>query len=362
MKQLISFLIKSKTDPKDILYFSFDSFKEDIFKLIKEYEIIRKKAITTGKIYFFFDEIQKVYDWQSKIKLIYDNYPNIKIIVSGSTLRSRKKESLAGRIFEYFIKPLSFKEFLVFSNNSNLLDSNIDSLFVDKYRIYLTRQFPDLAINSSLSSSDYVTTIIKKVIYEDSLLYLPDVDVDLLLSIFKIILKDPGQIINYNDLAKDLGCDRKTVSKYMDFLIGSSLVRKIYNFSNNSRKEEKKAKKFYPFCTTLISFVSKTVLESKIIETDVAFQLNAEYFWDNRGVNEIDFILLNSSEKKTGVEVKYRNQISLDDLNNFKLKQVLKLKLDKRYLITKEDFTIDFDTKKENINVLPYYLVWRDFK
>lgn len=362
MKQLISFLIKSKTDPKDVLYFSFDSFKEDIFKLIKEYEIIRKKPITTGKIYFFFDEIQKVYDWQSKIKLIYDNYPNIKIIVSGSTLRSSKKESLAGRIFEYFIKPLSFKEFLVFSNNSNLLDSNIDSLFVDKYRIYLTRQFPDLAINSSLSSSDYVTTIIKKVIYEDSLLYLPDVDVDLLLSVFKIILKDPGQIINYNDLAKDLGCGRKTVSKYMDFLIGSSLVRKIYNFSNNSRKEEKKAKKFYPFCTTLISFVSKTVLESKIIETDVAFQLNAEYFWDNRRVNEIDFILLNSSEKKTGVEVKYRNQISLDDLNNFKLKQVLKLKLDKRYLITKEDFTIDFDTKKENVNVLPYYLVWRDFK
>lgn len=90
--------------------------------------------------------------------------------------------------------------------------------------------------------------------------------------------------------------------------------------------------------------------------------MNAEYFWDNRGVNEIDFILLNSSEKKIGVEVKYRNQISLDDLNNFKLKQVLKLKLDKRYLITKEDFTIDFDTKKENVNVLPYYLVWRDFK
>jgi predicted AAA+ superfamily ATPase len=34
------------------------------------------------KFYIFFDEIQKVPDWQSKIKVYYDMYPNIKFILT----------------------------------------------------------------------------------------------------------------------------------------------------------------------------------------------------------------------------------------------------------------------------------------
>ncbi len=363
IKQLINYLIKKNINVKDILYFSYDDFKEDIFKLIKEYEIIRGKEITDGKMYFFFDEIQKINDWQSKIKLICDNYPNIKIVVSGSTLNQSKKESLAGRIIEYFLKPLSFREYLIFSNSHNLLNVEIDDLYITKYKTYLKRQYPDLAIDNTLDSKDYVTTIIKKTIYEDSQIYLKDVDIEILSNILKVILRDPGQIINYTDLAKDFNIDRKTISEYIAYLINSGLIRKVYNFSNNARKIEKTAKKFYPFCTTLISFILNNPNESKFIETDVAFQLNAEFFWDNRGVNEIDFIVYNESNSlKIGVEVKYRNQITIKDIQNFKLKPVQNLDFDKKYLIVKENTKCNFDSKKEKIVVLPYYLIWKYFK
>ncbi len=362
IKQLITYLINKKINVKDIFYFSYDDFKEDIFKLIKEYEVIRKKSINDGEIFFFFDEIQKISNWQEKIKIIYDNYPNIKIVVSGSTLRTSKKESLAGRIYEYFVPQLSFKEYLYFSNNSNLLNAIYDDAFIDQYQIYLKRQYPELAINNVIESKDYVTTIIKKVIYEDSIKYYPDMDIEILLSLLKIILKDPGQIIDYVDLANELGTDRKAISKYLDYLINSGLVRKTYHFSNNARKVEKMSKKFYPFCTTLISFVNDNPNESKLIETDVAFQLNAEYFWDDKGTREVDFIIFDDiSSKKIGVEVKYRNQITAKDINNFKLKAIEKLSLDKKYLIIKDGSIIDFDPKKENIILLKYYLVWRDF-
>ncbi len=362
IKQLINYLINNKINVKDIFYFSYDDFTEDIFKLLKEYEIIRGKSIDSGKLYFFFDEIQKIYNWQEKVKIIYDNYPNIKLIVSGSTLRVSKKESLAGRIFEYFVPQLSFKEYLVFSNNENLLKAVYDDAFIEQYKIYLKRQYPQLAINSSIESKDYVTTIIKKIIFEDSEKYILDVDIDILLSILKVILKDPGQIINYNDLAKDFGTDRNKISKYIDYLVNSGLIRKVYNFSNNARKVEKSSKKFYPYCTTLISFVTNNPNESKFIEADVAFQLNAEYFWNNRGVNEIDFISYDQiTSKKIGVEVKYKNQITYKEIKNFKLKAVQKLELNKNYLIVKENSKIDFDSKKENINILKYYLIWRDF-
>lgn len=363
IKQLIDYLINNKISPIDIFYFSYDDFKEDIFKLLKEYEIIRAKSLNLGKIYFFFDEVQKINNWQEKIKIIYDTYPNIKIIVSGSTLRSSKKESLAGRIFEFFIPPLNFLEYLKFSNNLSILDSKIDDILVDYYKIYLNRQYPELAINNTINSGDYITNIIKKVIYQDAIKYISDVDVELLLSIFKIILKDPGQIINYNDLANDFGKDRKIVSEYIGYLVNSGLVRKIYNFSKNPRKIEIRSKKFYPFCTTLISFINDLPDVSKIIETDVAFQLNAEYFWDNKGVNEIDFIIYDSKKsKKIGVEVKYRNLVVKKDINNFRLKEAINLKLDKVCLVVKENSKINFDYKEEGVYLNKYYLLWRDFK
>ncbi len=362
IKQLIKNLIDNNVAPEDILYFSFDDFKEDIFKLIKEYEIIRKKSLNEGKVYLFFDEIQKLNNWQEKIKIIYDNYINIKIVVSGSTLRSSKKESLAGRIFEYFIAPLNFKEYLFFSNNATVIDNKIDDVFLNHYKSYLKRQYPELALDYSIDTKQYMLNIIKKVIFEDSEKYVKNVNTEILYSIFRIISKDPGQIINNSDLSKDLGTNRKDITKYLTYLCNSGLIRKIYHFSNNARKTEQKSKKFYPFCTTLIYFIDDSPNESKLIETDVAFQINAEYFWDNRGVNEIDFIWHDSkSSKKIGVEVKYRNQITLQDINNFKLKQVQKLKLYKKYLIIRDGSIINFDANKENINLIKYYLVWRDF-
>lgn len=362
IKQLIKYLIDNNIPSEDIFYFSFDDFKDNIFKLIKEFETIRKKSLNEGKIYFFFDEIQKLYNWQDKLKIIYDNYPNIKIVVSGSTLRISKKESLAGRIFEYFVSPLSFKEYLFFSNNTSLIDTKIDDVFLSHYKIYLKRQYPELALDSSIDTKQYMLNIIKKVIFEDSEKYIKNVDTEILYSIFKIIIKDPGQIINNIDLAKDLSTNRKDITKYLAYLGNSGLIRKVYQFSTNARKTEQKSKKFYPFCTTLIYFIDDSPNESKLIETDVAFQINASYFWNNKGLNEIDFILYDDlSSRKIGVEVKYRRQITLSDIINFKLKQIQKLNLDKKYLIIRDDSVINFDTNKENISLIKYYLIWRDF-
>ena len=188
MKQLIDLLVSKKINNKDILYFSFDKYDKKILDLLKEYEVIRKKSLRDGKVYLFLDEIQRIKDWQVDVKIIYDNYPNIKIIISGSTLRVSKKESLAGRIFEYFIKPLSFTEYLIFSDNESLIGSEYDESFLSEYNIYLFRQYPDLAINRNLDTKKYISTIIQKIVYEDSEKYVKNVDKDLLHNILNIIL------------------------------------------------------------------------------------------------------------------------------------------------------------------------------
>ena len=354
IKQLMDSLLNSKVSSKDIFYFSFDDFYLEPIKVIKEYEQLRGKSLRDGKMYFFFDEVQKIKDWQTQIKIIYDNYSNIKIIISGSTLRQNKKESLAGRILEYFINYLSFEEFELFSNNTKILSSEIDDVFISEYNLYLSRQYPELTINRILVPKEYIYTIVKKVIFEDSEKFIENVDKDLLHKIFNIVLRNPGQIIDYSDLAKDLGSNRKIISNYIDFLINSSIVRKVYNFSNNARKIESSSRKFYPFCTSLISYMSENSEMSKIIETDVAFQLNAEYFW-NKDNEEIDFII--DSKKRMGLEVKYKLSIDTKDIKTFNSKEFEKLHIVDKIIIIRDNSKLFFDTKE--IIPIKYYTLWK---
>jgi uncharacterized protein len=358
IKQLINYLIEKKVPSTNIFYFSFDKLDKKILDTLKDYEELSGISLRDEKTYLFFDEIQKIKDWQSDIKIIYDNYPNIKLVVSGSTLRVSKKESLAGRLVDFFVNPLSFEEYLIFSGKEKLLDSGMDYIFEKEYNNYLFRQYPDIVLNKDIDSKQYLLLILQKVIFEDSEKYIKNVDKDILYKICMVILRDPGEIINYSDLSKDLGVKRGEVSKYIDFLVNSSIIRKIYNFSNNSRKLEIKSKKFYPYCTSLTRAITDNPDMSKIIETDVCFQLDAKYFLNNKGKEEIDFLLIDPiTSKKIGVEVKYRNLITNKDTNAFKSVIVKKLNLSKKIIIVKAESKLDFNTKE--IIPIKYFSIFR---
>ncbi len=359
LKQLINYLIQNNIKPKNIFYFSFDKLDKKILDTIKDYEELSGISLRDEKTYLFFDEIQKIKDWQSDIKIIYDNYPNTKIIVSGSTLRTSKKESLAGRIIDFFIKPLSFEEYLIFSGKEKLLDSDIDSVFEKEYNAYLFRQYPDIVLNRDIDSKQYISLILQKIIFEDSEKYIANVDKDILYKICMIIFRDPGQIINYSDLSKDLGVKRSIISKYIGFLINSGIIKKVYNYSNNTRKLEIKSKKFYPYCTTLTRAITDNPDMSKIIETDVCFQLDVKYFFNNKSKEELDFLLIDPlTSKKIGVEVKYRNLITNKDVSAFRSVIVKKLNLDKMIIIVKAESKLDFNTKE--IRPIRYFVLFKN--
>src|SRR3990167_2302229 len=115
--------LSSGFNPHNIFFFSFDDFKgSSLRELVEEYERVHNKKLSDERFLFLFDEIQKIDNWQEQIKVIYDLYKNnIKIIVSGSEslfIRKKFKESLAGRIFEFRIDTLTFKEFIKFKGVS----------------------------------------------------------------------------------------------------------------------------------------------------------------------------------------------------------------------------------------------------
>lgn len=123
--QLINQLIEQNIDPFRILYFTFDEEKPDLDALFETFTLQTGLDYKEEKLFVFLDEIQKLEDFQNKIKVYYDLYPHLKFFLSGSSSLFLKKigqESLAGRIFSFFLPPLDFEEYLLFKNKSELLE------------------------------------------------------------------------------------------------------------------------------------------------------------------------------------------------------------------------------------------------
>lgn len=145
LKLLINKLLKNCNTIR-ICYFSFD-LSEDIKprELIKIYsEEILKEAYSEykQKVYFFFDEIQKIKNWGNQIKSIKDRELKIKFIITGSSSMNITKgagESLAGRINIHRLKPFSFKEYLRYKKIKTP-DLSIENITypenASKYRIH----------------------------------------------------------------------------------------------------------------------------------------------------------------------------------------------------------------------------------
>jgi len=116
MHQPIECLLDQGVDRYHVLYFSFDEVRQEPDAVLREFAIeILRKDLRDDHLFLFFDEIQKLKDWESKIKVLYDLHPRMKIILSGSaqiTMWRGSRESLAGRFFDVRVEPLGFEEYL----------------------------------------------------------------------------------------------------------------------------------------------------------------------------------------------------------------------------------------------------------
>ena len=92
-----------------------DSGVENVVSYLKG-----KGADFSAKVFLFIDEIQYLKNPSSFIKLFTDRYKEgIKLVVSGSSsflIKSKFKDSLAGRIIDFELFPLDFEEYLIFRN------------------------------------------------------------------------------------------------------------------------------------------------------------------------------------------------------------------------------------------------------
>lgn len=304
--------IRNGFNPMNIVYFSFDEFREvEIREMMKEYEELVEKNFRKGKYLLLLDEIQKLNNWEDQLKRIYDTFgKKIKIIISGSEslfIKKKSRETLAGRIFEFKVEPLSFKEFLLFKKVDfkpiRLYEKELVKLFNE---FTFTLGFPELVnIKEKDVIKKYVKeSIVERVVYKDIPTLFKIKDISIIESLLNIFMEEPGQLIEISELAKELKISRQTLSNYLTYLEESFLIKKLYNFSRSRRKVERKLKKYYPTIVSVeLLFREDDLSKSKIFEWLIINQLKAEFFWRDPYKNEVDIIMIN--KKLVPIEVKY---------------------------------------------------------
>ncbi len=299
-------------DPKRIVYFSFDEFREaEIRDVLAEYEKLTGMDMGDGKYLVLLDEVQKMGAWDDRVKAAYDVYgKKAKIIISGSEtlfVRKKSKETLAGRMFEFKVEPLSFREFLAFNGvefkPAGIYEKELSRLFEE---FIISLGFPELI---GISDRDVIRkyakeSIVEKVVYRDIPRLFGVRDISVVESLLNIFMEEPGQVVEISSLASDLKVSRQALSNYLALLEDCFLLRRLYNYSNNKRKTEKKLKKYY---ATIISpallFKDDDFSRSKVLEWLMVNQLKAEFFWRDPCKNEVDIVL--SGKKPIPIEVKY---------------------------------------------------------
>jgi len=314
IKQIIGELLRKKVNPKNILYFSFDQPTvienyQTLEKIIQFYfeKIINQKIYKLKeKVYIFFDEIQVIPFWQDILKRYYDINQNIKFIVSGSSslfINEKSKESLAGRIFERDLLPLSFFEYQKLSKNVDFID-------------YLNfGQFPELLkIEDKNKKVEYLKEWVIGKILEVDIVKIYGVrkafDFERL---FWSLLPNTGQIINSKKLLVDLQMKKATLFKYLSILEKSLLIDKILNLSGSFRSEKRLLRKFYPSSTNFLSLIPEVINLGFKVESYVSQILKKRtkkiFLYHIRG-KEIDFLL---PDEKIAIEVKYQENIIPSD-------------------------------------------------
>ncbi|MCS6823345.1 MAG: ATP-binding protein [Cytophagaceae bacterium] len=147
-----------------------------------------------------------------------------------------------------------------------------------------------------------------------------------------------GQLLNYEDLSRSLGMSRATVVKYMNFMEGAYLIRRLQPWFMNTSKRIVKSPKIYFRDSGLLHYMNRVdsydhlthhivcgaSWEGFVIEHIIQLMpkyLDAYFYRTHHGA-ETDLVLVKGNKPIACIEIKFNNQppipkgytICIDDL------------------------------------------------
>lgn len=273
----------------------------DTRSLLSEANPVKLKPVIGNHKLIIIDEAQRIDDAGLKIKIIHDNYPEVQLIVTGSSsldLAGKIKEPMTGRKFEFFLHPFAFSEMVGhhgFLTEKRMLENRL-----------VFGYYPDVVLNPE-NQTRILKSLASDYLYKDILSVGQIKKPVLLEKILKALALQIGSEVSYNELAQILDSDKGTIEKYIDLLEKSFIIFRLPAMSKNVRNEIKKGRKIYFFDNGIRNAVLGNFLplfsrndtgalwENFLVSERIKLTSNSEispeiYFWRTTQQQEVDFI------------------------------------------------------------------------
>jgi len=264
------------------------------------------------------DEAQRVGTIGLTIKLLTDTAPDIQVIATGSSafaLSSRIEEPLTGRKREFRLYPFSLTE----------LGQKYSPLEIKRIveRCMIFGLYPEI-INAPEAAETALREIARSYLYKDMLTFQQIRNPEALERLVQSVALQTGSEVSYNELAQQVGVDKKTIESYLRILEQSFIIFRLGSFSRNLRNELKKSRKIYFVDTGIRNAVINNLnppelrndvgglWENFVIAERMKRNHNQQlfpntYFWRSHQKQEIDYLEELNGEL-TGYEIKWREK------------------------------------------------------
>lgn len=369
---VIQKLLDVWVDKSQIIYINFEDERIDIggenLQLLIDAYLELYNSHDLKEVYFFFDEIQNIDNWEKFVRRLYDE-GSTHIFITGSNAKLLSKEistSLRGRSISYELLPLSFKEFLSFRGEK--LDINTTK---DKAKILILQReflewggFPEISEMSEDLKIKTLQEYFDVMLYNDIVERYKIKDVTLLKQFVKLLLQTATKDFSINKIGNDLRSmgfkfDKNSLYDFLDHLDTIYFGKTVSKFDHSFKKQT--LKKFYLIDNGFLNALSFKFSDNygKLLENTVFTELyrrHGENIFFLRNGSETDFIV-NNEEKKIYQVCYDLSSENRDREIRWCLDAMTKFKATSSVIVTfEQEESIEMGGRK--IEVFPFYKVF----
>jgi len=301
--------LREKYNKENLLYINFEDdrlfpLKLEHLSLIIDayYELFPEKK--NELVYFFFDEVQNVENWELFMRRIYDN-EKCRIYVTGSSSKLLSKEiatSLRGRTLTYSIFPYSFKEYIAYHNvGTDFYNTSVKANILHYFDKYTkSTAFPELIDFEQSSQVKALHDYSDLIIYKD-LVERFNISNRFLIKYFvKFLLSNISNPISinksYNDFkSQGLSVSKDTLFQYLDHIADAFIVYPVNIFTDNMKEKNRNPLKIYSLDVGLNMLFTNNINIGRIYENIVYMELRRynENIFYYKAQQEVDFLINN---------------------------------------------------------------------
>ncbi|WP_173974616.1 ATP-binding protein [Magnetospirillum sp. LM-5] len=336
LRQTIRALIQDDcVDPKAIFFASLENPIYRGWSLDRILQIfMRDRGLDRfAEFWAVFDEIQYLEEWEAHLKVMVDDYPNLRIIVSGSAaaaLRMKSLESGAGRFTDFLLPPLLFAEYLDFIGETEAAEGDIDILNRHFFDYINFGGFPEAVLNPAIQG-DMARYVAEDIVEKALLRDLPSLygidNPNELYRFFASMAYNSGQEVSLGELSKETGIPKNTVLKYFQFLEAAFLVHRLYRIDEHGQRPRRemgfkvyltnpclRAAMFSPVHDGDDPKVVGAMVETAVMAQVVQSSMIHDCYYARWRDGEIDLVLVNGTSGKPlrAEEFKWSDRVARD--------------------------------------------------